>query len=170
MAKSVFLCTLFMDLYTFMYSQVFIECFSCARPDSRNWEYRSDQTTPNPFSHGTGTLVVSVWEREDPGLGVDGLQCKIGGQGSPSWESGNQVARQEVREWATMSCHLLEEHFRQIEHNHRNSSHIIFTWAISFLLESLSRTSAQWWLRSAQKRNGSTERNLSPEPLRHCLL
>ena len=23
-------------------------------------------------------------EREDPGLGMDGLQCKIGGQGSPS--------------------------------------------------------------------------------------
>ena len=63
MAKSVFLCTLFMDLYTFMYSQVFIECFSCARPDSRNWDYRSDQTTPNPFSRDTGTLVVSVCVR-----------------------------------------------------------------------------------------------------------
>ena len=51
-----------------------------------------------------------------------------------------------------------------------NSSDIIFTLATPFLLESHCRTSAQWSLRSTQKRNGSTEGNLSPEPLSHCFL
>ena len=32
-------------------------------------------------------------ERQDLGLGMGGLQCKRGGQGSPSRGGGNQVAR-----------------------------------------------------------------------------
>lgn len=32
-------------------------------------------------------------ERGDPGLGMGGLQCKRGGQGSPSLGGGNQVTR-----------------------------------------------------------------------------
>lgn len=48
----------YLHVFTSIY-RVFILC----KAQFRNWEYRSDQTTPNPFSHGTGTLVVSVCVR-----------------------------------------------------------------------------------------------------------
>ena len=95
-------------VYGLVYLHLFdkyLQCFSCARHYSRNWEYRSDQTSRNLFSHGAGIIEVCVClcactvalerkqEREDLGLGMGGLRCKRGGQGSPSRGGGNQVTR-----------------------------------------------------------------------------